>query len=266
MCDSDCGFISIICGVIFGLFGVIGMLCMTAGYVANTNNNNALITDMCTTQAYSVVAKQCSYTCNCDSKGNNCHTCYYTCFDGFIFVNITNIVNMFRIYVLTADRVSDVDYYLSINYPVNKQFTCYRTTVEPIDVRLTRYDANSSFIAGIVFLSLAAATLVTYIIILCCLFASDIISCLCDGVICSRCSESKFRRQRKKLEAKNRKREEQERLEEEQRKARNSFIHDVEQPPPSPPSIVEYNSSPYNPNYDAKPTAPPLTQSQMTPL
>lgn len=158
MCDS-CGGRLIIFGSVFLLFGLIGMLCMTAGYVANTNNNNALISDTCITQAYSVVAKQCSYTCNCDSKGQNCHTCYYTCFDGFIFVNITNIVNSYRIYVLTADRVSDIDYTLSINYPIQKPFTCFRTTQQPISVRLSMYDANSSFIAGIVFLSFAAATL-----------------------------------------------------------------------------------------------------------
>lgn len=267
MCvDDGCGVRTLIFGCIFGLFGLIGMLCMTAGYVANTNNNNALVSDVCATQGYTIVSKQCSYTCYCDSKGNNCRTCYYTCFDGFIFINITDIVNMYRIYVLTADHVADVNNYLSFNYPVGRPFTCYRTTQEPIDVRLTKYDANSSFIAGLVFLSLAAVILIVWIIVECCFSGPEILACLCFG-ICSRCSEYKIHRRRMKLEAENRKRLEEERLEEEERKARVSFAHDVEQPP-----TFDSNLPPYNPDalggeigeIGERPSAPSLTESQMT--
>lgn len=106
-----------------------------------------------------------------------------------------------------------------------------------------------------------------WIVVECCFSGPDIFDCLCEGICncCSRCSENKLRRQRKKLDAEKRQRLEAEQLEEE-RKARNSFIYDVTQPP-----APSYSQSPYNPNAPiisgeeaAKPTAPPLTQSQMT--
>ena len=74
--------------LVFGLpalvCALIGMLCLTAGYVSNSNKNSQLTKAMCGTLSYSIRARLCSYSCNCDNQGHNCQTCTYPCFDGYV--------------------------------------------------------------------------------------------------------------------------------------------------------------------------------------
>lgn len=160
----------LIFGGLFLLFGIIGLLCFTAGYVNNTNFNYGLTKTSCVTNSTYVVADTCSYTCNCDNNGKNCNTCYYTCYDGYVVAIITGITlgSPFEV-VGNLKQYSDVSAYLNTNYPIRSSFSCYYNSnaniTGQVQIYLNPKDAQSSYIAGLVFCGFAATVLLIWIII-----------------------------------------------------------------------------------------------------
>ena len=196
----------LIFGLLFLLFGLIGMLCMTAGYINNSNKNSQLVQGTCVTQSHAVIGKTCSYTCNCND--DICHTCYRPCYDGYINVNIQNIVTMAPIYIITLiSSPYDVNNYLTTFYPISGEFRCYYSgsNETSVQVQINLNDANSSFIAGLVFLSLAAVVLLIWIIFEMIAFCPSFLSSFGDYIAgcCGHCKKKylDYKQKRKELEA-----------------------------------------------------------------
>jgi len=288
MCDGDGCCRLVIFGPIFLVFALIGMLCLTAGYVNNTNFNNNLSKGTCVTKSTYVLADTCSYTCNCvtDSQGHStCHTCYYTCYDGYVVAAIDGVTQGSAFEAVSSLQTTyDATNYLNANYPTGKLFTCYYTganSTGQVQVYLNPKDANSSYIAGLVFCGLAAAVLLAYVIV-------ELIVCgpaLCDcfASCCYNCRRSRENRrlaretrhktekqerdqenERKELELELKKKE----LEIQKQQLDQSFAARPEDFTPPPPM---YNPNAYPPTASSgeqliTPSAPPLSESMKYPL
>jgi len=190
MCESF-GCRAVIFGSLFLLFGLIGMLCMTAGYVVNTNFDNGLKKTTCTTLSSYVLAAQCSYSCFCNSNGK-CQVCYYTCYNCWVVALIAGVTPGSTLQVASGlQSTIDATSFLSIDYPNNGTFTCYYNynSTGPVNIYLNQRDAQSSFVAGLVFCGLAAAVLLVWIIIEIVAFLPEILDTIegCCGACFGAC-------------------------------------------------------------------------------
>lgn len=217
--------------LVFGLpalvCALIGMLCLTTGYVGNSNKNAQLSEATCGTLSYSIRARLCSYTCNCDSQGKNCQTCTYPCFDGYIVVAIQNVVTGATILVTQGARASnDVLVLMQTNYPINGTFRCFYSGIgASAQVYLSMFDADTSFIVGLVFCGLACLFLLIW-------FGTYVPDML---HACSGCCQQKGEEWARKREARRRERA----IERE-----NKNLHDVAEIPPDFYTVSSTKSGP----------------------
>ena len=250
MCDNFCVRL-----LIFGLpclvFGLIGMLCFTAGFVANTNFNNGLSRATCITKSTQVKANTCSYKCNCDGDGN-CQTCHYTCYDGYVTAAIQSITLGTQFQVINSLKTSfDVSNYLDTNYPINSEFTCYYNsnvnTTGRLEIYLGPKDAQSSYIAGLVFCGFAATVLLVWIIveiIICIPSCMDSVSDCCNNIRRNGQMKKAERNRVKEQKMANKLREEEltRSKEESYKPTKEDYeappaINDLDQPAPSAPPL-----------------------------
>ena len=168
----------LIIGLVFIFLGLVGMLCLTAGYIANKTRNNSRIKATCVFTAHQIRHKLCSYQCNCVTKSYPCgeiichspycQTCYKDCYDGFVVVEIPDIVKDIWIYILHGD--DDEGYhlnYLNTFYPIGDEHQCYYDNTTNT-IRLS-YDVlkneQDPYIAGIVLCAFAGGTLLVWSVI-----------------------------------------------------------------------------------------------------
>lgn len=249
-----CGCRFLIFGLVFLGLGLIGMLCLTAGWINNSNLNDALtFTDKAVTVTSQSWATTCSYCC---SNSDGCDTCYRTCFYGVISLEIPNVTTPFTIDLQVVSGITernDVDVFLSTNFPIGKTFKCYYSgRGQSTHVQLQPNDSETSKIVGIVFCSFAAAVLVVWLIV-------EAIICMpdCLGSVSQCCSDCSIRRERSKRErdriANDKRVAKEQREMEEQRQAEEARRN-------------SYKATPEDflpPDYTQPPaTAPPLSFSQ----
>ncbi len=174
MCSSEscrnnmCTYL-IIFGIIASVFALTGMLCFTAGYISNKNFNEGLTLTECTVLSTGIYRTECSYTCSCNAQGI-CQQCYYTCYNGYIYTYIPDVTPQTgnRITVIWQIENRDtVKNYLDYYYPPNRKFRCYYNTnynvTNSVSIELGLKDYQTSFYVGIVFCSLSALTIVTFL-------------------------------------------------------------------------------------------------------
>lgn len=181
MCEG-CDTLAFIFGGIALVFGIIGGACM-GSYAVNRDKNTQLVPATCIAQSYSIVSRTCFTSCNCDSKGSNCQSCPYTCFDAYVVTDIPDVVTGRLVLILNLRSASDALAYMQVNYPLTKPYPCYYSgsaATANVDIRLFTYDSNSSFIAGLVFLGLASVVLLVWLIVVCVVCVPDAIVRLRD--------------------------------------------------------------------------------------
>jgi hypothetical protein len=184
MCEG-CATVALIFGSAFLVFGIIGGACM-GSYAVNRDKNTQLVPATCLAQTYSIVARTCFTTCNCDSKGANCHSCPYTCFDAYVVTDIADVVTGRAVLILNLRSAADALAYMQINYPLAKTYPCYYSgsaATADVDIRLFTYDSNSSFVAGLVFLGLACVVLLVWLIVACVIFLPVVLSNIGDSIL-----------------------------------------------------------------------------------
>jgi len=258
----------VILGPITLLFGLVGMLCFTAGYINNSNFNSGLSKTTCTVRATSVVADTCYYTCNCDNDGKNCQSCPYTCYDGYVTASISGITLGSSFEVIHGFKFSnDVTNYLNTNYPNGTLFTCYYNTNANItgqaQIYLNPKDSQSSYIAGLVFCGLAATSLLIWIIIELFAFAPVLFGEIGEGISnCCYSCRRKIDQRQAAIDDKQRYALEQD-LERKRHELEKTDVTNVTPEDFIPPSYSNMPEQYYQPpvNYSEKPSAPPLTES-----
>ena len=307
MCDDECCCCStVILGPIFGVFALIGLLCMTAGYVNNMNMNNAMVAAVCQTMSYQIQPDSCYRGCCSTDSNGKCIGCYYTCYSGYVTASIQNITTGSTIKVYTNDLYNNVNAYLSVTYPTGKLFSCYYTyntkrassgvrkenlktnrmgkRIEKIvqsiqhgvrlglskiqeikhgiiDVKnqnqkrsvtifLGLNDVQGPYIAGLVFLGLAAAVGLVWLIIA----FPFLIECFCGccGNMCEACSDP-CRRCKQRTKLAQQRRDEQKivdaKNEAERQNKLNQELQDIEASVVQPPSHENLHQFSQNPNY-----------------
>jgi hypothetical protein len=291
MCDGDECCWSAILGSIFGVFALVGLLCMTAGYVNNRNKNGVMVLATCAVVSTQTLPDSCyNYCCYTDSD-NNCVSCYQPCFSGYVDASIPNITDGSTFKVFSDRAAINVNAYLSVNYKVGKLFSCFYTfSGSSVSIQLGLSDIQGPYIAGLVFLSLAAFVLIIWFIILC----PSILDCFgaCCGDCCGSCcsdigkmcidpcrscrrsmQQTKSQKQKEKLEAAQRDLEKANELRAiEEQVARSPHPAQQEQFARNPDYVVDdaYANVPENMRMEAPnngaPSAPPLGDSQKNPL
>lgn len=189
MCDEECCCCSsVILGPTFGVFALIGMLCMTAGYVNNMNKNAAMVPATCNAISYQIQPDSCYRGCCSVDSNNKCIGCYYTCYSGFVTASIQDITPGSTFKVYTNDQYSNVNAFLSVNYPSGKLFSCFYTyTGSAVAIALGLNDVQGPYIAGLVFLGLAAAVGLVWLVIAFPTLLSCCFGCCSD--MCDRCTD-----------------------------------------------------------------------------
>lgn len=194
--DDTCCCSSVILGIIFGIFALIGLLCMTAGYVNNRNKNGNLVPATCQTISSETLPDSCYKSCCYFDSDGECVGCTYTCYSGYVKAAVENITAGSVLKVTTRDLYTDVNAFLNVYYPVGRLFSCYYTFGYSVSLYLGLYDIQGPYIAGIAFLALAALALLIWIILsvpwlynCCCSNCSNCCSSNCSGC-CSGCSSS----------------------------------------------------------------------------
>lgn len=180
MCDSDCCVRALIFGLIALVFGLVGMLCMTAGYVNNTNFNDDITKATCVVVSSTVQAGTCTESCNCN--GNNCGICTFTCFNAIVTASIAGVTSGSTVEVVGGLLTpSDATAYLAADFPNGASFVCFYNTnannTGQVSIFLSERNAESSFIAGLVFCGLTAATILIWIVVEIIVCGPDIADC-----------------------------------------------------------------------------------------
>jgi hypothetical protein len=162
------------------------MLCFTAGYINNKNFNEHQVYATCTVISSQVVSDRCSYSCNCDSKGQNCATCYYTCYNGWITVSIPAITQGTQVDVVDHLQTSnDVTLYLQNKYPLGSSFGCYYNndvnTTGTVQVQLGLKDYITSYNVGLAFGGIAAVAVLIFIVLMAYGFLPLLFECIGDS-------------------------------------------------------------------------------------
>jgi hypothetical protein len=260
MCRDDdaCCCSSVILGIIFGLFALIGMLCMTAGYVNNKNKNGNMVPAACQTLFSQIQTDSCYRSCCSTDSNGKCIGCYYVCYSGYVTASIENITVGSVLKVYTNDLYANVNAYLNVNYPNGRFFSCYYTYGSSVSLFLGLFDVQGPYIAGIVFLSLAALVLLIWIIIA----FPWLLDCLggcCTGC-CSRCVDPCRTCKRNMQKAKEKRdeiriREAQE--EANRQKKINQELEDIEAQAVKPPSHIQFAE---NPDYECSTAQLPTAQ------
>jgi len=157
------------------VFALIGLLCFTAGYVSNKKHNDNQVKAQCHFTEHDIREKQCSYSCTCRTSyypcGENqcssttCSTCYKTCYDGYVSIDIPDIVSSVWMFILNNDDFSVVQNELNVNYAIGSQTLCYYDKNDNQKISFGLKDSQSSYIVGIVFCSLAGIVLLIWGII-----------------------------------------------------------------------------------------------------
>lgn len=190
--------------LLFLIPGIIGMLCMTAGYVNFTNKNDRFVKATCECIKTQIVRDSCYDACCYHDKDNDCVGCYYDCYSGIVNADIENVtVKTYPINVYTSDYKNKVNAFLNVNYPIGKLFRCYYTFKnDHVVISVNKYNTLQPFIAGIIFLSISGLFLLFWII-----FESCTCSPYCCGHLyeacfdcCSHCKH-KFQKAREKRAA-----------------------------------------------------------------
>jgi len=167
------GVIRLIVGIIVGICGLIGMLCLTAGYVANRNHNATQIPAECLCIDHLIVKSRCSYSCRCrtityDCGRTNlcsrtvCDTCYKDCYYGYVNLTIVNVVYDVFKYVIRYDHEHTVINYLNEHFPIGSSTKCYYDKDKHFDISFDLKDEEGPYVAGLVFCLLAALFLVAW--------------------------------------------------------------------------------------------------------
>lgn len=187
--------------IFFGLFlvpGLIGMLCMTAGYVNYNNKNEKYVSATCQCVSTQIINDRCYDSCCYRDDEDDCVGCYYDCYSGIVNADIENVtIKAYALKVYTNDYKNKVNAYLNVHYPLNKLFHCYYTFQDDnVVISLSMYNTFPPFVAGLVFLSISGIFLLIWLICECCTFGAILCDTLphCCGNIyeccfscCSRC-------------------------------------------------------------------------------
>lgn len=220
-CDEDdFGLRCLFLGIPFLVCGLIGMLCMTAGYVVNSNANNQLRVGNCVTQSWFIQQTRCTNTCCSKDHDGNCISCTFTCYNSVVYVNIADVAQNDPVTVAGgANTAADAQALLQVNYPIGGSFRCYYqvSNTSSVPIQLNLNDAMSSYIAGLFFLSAAALILLVWIVIEFCIFGIPCIAGCFDS--CGDCCRNTRRQKREQKE-----RERRERLEQEEQMERQNQI------------------------------------------
>lgn len=152
-------------GITFGILAVVGLLCMTAGYVANKKFNRELKEAICKITAHDIIKRRCSYTCHChtiiinEQSHIRCRTCYRDCYYGYIIIEITNVINNFYKYIINYNQQGRVELYLNQYFPINSVRQCFYTKNEKPYIVFNKKNEEGPFIAGVCFLIVAGVVL-----------------------------------------------------------------------------------------------------------
>lgn len=267
--DNTCCYF-IIFGIIFVVFGLIGMLCFTAGYINNKNFNEQQTIATCTVVSSYVQSDTCSYSCNCD--GSSCSTCYYTCYNGVVYASIPSVTSSSPVTVVYyLDKSSQVTSYLQYRYPNGASFICYYNTnfqsSGSVQIKLGLRDYTTSFYVGIVFCSLAAVTLLVFLIFMAYGYLPIFFECIgdcfvsCCFTIKTRLNENKRNRQLKKKQREDiKKQQEIEKLERGQFETSQVSLSNEYVIPPQQQIVA--TAPPLDESQKIQPSAPPLRQSE----
>ena len=252
--DECCCCASWILGPLFGLFALIGLLCMTAGYLNNMNINGSMVHATCLSTSYQILPDSCYRSCcTTDSKGK-CVGCSYICYSGYVTASIENITTGTVFKAFTDDLYTNVNAYLTVHYPSGKLFSCYYTFGTSVSIFLGLTDVQGPYIAGLVFLGLAAAVGLVWLII----SIPYLFECFgdCCGVCCSGCCNSlcamfadPFSSCRRSIQAAKEKRD-QEKLQQTQKDLENAeALRQMEAQLAKAPSAIHIEQFPQNPAY-----------------
>jgi hypothetical protein len=159
-----CGVFKVLSIVFFGMCCIIGMACMIV-YSQRRDQNGMLTPGNCVVLSTAVLPDTCYRWCNCDNNNQNCVSCAYTCYKGYVFTGVIGVIGIARLQPYTNDLYYNVVQFMAVVFPDNKQFPCFYsgTNSTGVFITLSSYDAYSAYIAGLVFLSIACLILVGFI-------------------------------------------------------------------------------------------------------
>lgn len=175
MCGVS-GLFHAIIGVVFLLFAIIGAFLIGLGWARGNEINAQLVAATCISDGYLVETGSCTVNCCTHDSDGDCVSCFRTCYNGYLLVNITGVANDARLFVGSTfvSRVSILAD-MTIAYPVAKAVACYydRTTAIPgietagVAVQWTLNYTYGFFIAAMVMFAFAATALLVWIIVVC---------------------------------------------------------------------------------------------------
>ena len=172
---------------VFGsIFLVIGLLCMTAGYYNNYVYNSNYIPAACHVDSHEFRKVIYIFRCNCVVIGHTwkgykykCDSCSEDRYGAYAHITLVNVTSAGSTNFVTTEVLADYGYYdnvyhnINVLYPINATYACFYYAPDPSKtVGLNFFggpvspyiDTQSSLIAGIVFLSLGGATIISGIV------------------------------------------------------------------------------------------------------
>lgn len=151
-------------GSIVLVFGIIMAGCFI-GATVNSNNNQRLVPASCKTESTAIVTTSCTNACCTFDANNQCMSCTYTCYDGYVTASIPNITTSTSFRACNYDFSSSVNAYLNVNFPVGRTFGCFYTfDGSVVSIRLSYYPVQTVWIAGYVMGGIAATALLVWIV------------------------------------------------------------------------------------------------------
>lgn len=166
------------------LIGILGIVLLvvalgcTIGWQVNKKNNDVLRETECRVVDHFILEETCSRQ-NCDDDGNNCRTVYYSCYTGYIDVDVYQTSEAQTV-IITLKRLR-VGYYVRTRYyqhvvdtlsyyPIQDLIPCYYQISSDANetstghVQLAEYPEQSVFITSLVFYGLVVIVIVFLIV------------------------------------------------------------------------------------------------------